>query len=241
MLEAEIWSVARIDQGNAVLLRPLGSDTVVPIFIGDIEAHAILLGLGEAKVKRPLTCDLLLELSRRLGFSLFRVEVYEIREDIFYARLFFSGGDYAESRPLVIESRPSDAIALAAREKCGVYVAARVLEQAGIPADIFIDEAADAASTAGITGNGIDEEDENDETEDDALSGSSSYREAAREISRGSKGAKTPGSPLAAKRRRLQAELERAVEGEAYERAAEIRDLLILLDRQLEQEGRKTP
>ncbi|MDR0732311.1 MAG: bifunctional nuclease family protein [Treponema sp.] len=232
MLETEIWSVARVDQGNAVLLRPLGSDIVVPIFIGDIEAHTILLGLGEIEVKRPLTCDTLLELSRQLGLNLIRVEVYEIREAVFYARLFFSGKGYSGARPLVIESRPSDAIALAVREKCGVFVASQVLNQAGVPAEVFIEKVANSMGdltgdgTAGSTtaGAGIVKGDTGDN--DDIRSGSSSRKR---------------GNPLALKRRRLQAELEQAVAEEAYERAAELRDLLILLDQQLEQERRKTP
>jgi bifunctional DNase/RNase len=227
MLETEVWSVARIDQGNAVLLRPLGSNTVVPILIGDIEAHAILIGLAGTKVKRPLICDTLLELSRSLGLSLFRVEVYEIREDIFYARLFFSGGGYSEPRPLVIECRPSDAISLAVRERCGVYVASQVLNQAGIPADIFIDEIAGNAANSDAGNN---------------AAAPSPREKGVRETPAGTvsegEGSRIPegGNPLATKRRQLQVELERVVEEEAYERAAEIRDLLILLDQQLEQE-----
>jgi bifunctional DNase/RNase len=195
MLEAEIWSVARIDQGNAVLLRPLGMDLVVPVFIGALEVHAILLGLGNIKAKRPLSCDLFLEMIHRLGISLSRVEVHEIREDVFHARIFLSGREYSPPKLLVMDSRPSDAFALAVREKCPVFMAAKVLDRTGIPADIFVEE----------------------ETEEDA---------------------KGEDNSLAARRRRLQAELEESIEKEAYERAAEIRDLLILLDQQLEQERR---
>ncbi|MDR1444288.1 MAG: DUF151 domain-containing protein [Treponema sp.] len=204
MLEAEIWSVARTGQGNVILLRPLGSDTVVPVFTGHAEAHAILLGLGDMKAKRPLTCDVLLEVSRHLGLSLFRVEVYEIREDAFYTRLFFSGREYSKLKPLIIDSRPSDAIALAIREKCTIYIASRVLKLAGVPAEVF-------------TGDGVP-----------------SSRETA-------SGTPAEGNPLAAKRRRLQTDLELAVGNEAYEQAAEIRDLLILLDQQLGQERQKAP
>jgi bifunctional DNase/RNase len=236
MLESEIWSIARIDQGNAVLLRPFNSDVVVPIFIGEAESHAILLGLGDVKVKRPLTCDTLLELSRRVGLYLVRVEVYEIKEDIFHARLLFSGGEYSDSRLLVIESRPSDAIALAVRAKCSVYLAPQVLERAGVPAEIFIEETDKSSLVRGGA------------AENGNAGGGSAKGDVAGNgtVENG----KTPGqrspeakqeNPLAAKRRRLQAELEQAVGDEAYERAAEIRDLLILLDQQLEQERRKAP
>jgi bifunctional DNase/RNase len=192
MLEAEIWTIARTIQGNAVLLRPLGSDMVVPIFIGQLETQAILLGLGDVKTKRPVTSDLFLETIRRLGCTLFRVEVHEIRDDTFYARLLLSGREYPETKPLILDSRPSDAFALAVRCKCPVYVAPRVVEKAGVPTEFIIEQ------TGSI---GMGEED--------------------------------TGFSIKAKRRKLQAELEEVVAGENYERAAQIRDLIALLDEEL--------
>jgi bifunctional DNase/RNase len=214
MLETEIWSIARIDRGNAVLLRPLGMDLVVPVFVGALEVHAILLGLGNIKAKRPLSCDLFLEMIHHLGISLFRVEIHEIREDIFHARIFLSGREFSPSNPLVMDSRPSDAFALAVREKCPVFMAAKVLDRTGIPADIFVEEGATLTEPWPKEG---------------AFEGGRAEK--------GRKDAKEEDSP-AARRRRLQAELEESIEKEAYERAAEIRDLLILLDQQIEQERR---
>jgi bifunctional DNase/RNase len=202
MLEAEIWTIARTIQGNAVLLRPLGSDTVVPIFIGQLETQSILLGLGDVKIKRPLTSDLLLETIRRLGCTLFRVEVHEIRNDTFYARLLLSGREYPEAKPLILDSRPSDAFALAVRCKCPVYVAPWVVEKAGVPAELLIEETSSIGMAAETP---LDEED--------------------------------TGISVKARRRKLQTELEEAVAEENYERAAEIRDLMALLDEELE-EGR---
>jgi bifunctional DNase/RNase len=207
MLEAEIWSIARIDQGNAVLLRPLGSNMVVPVFIGHLEVQAILLGLGEVKAKRPLTCDVFLDLAHQLGLTLFRVEIHEIRDDTFHARMLFFGREFSEAKPLVLDSRPSDAIALAVREKCAVYLAPQVLDQTGIPAEIFIEE----TGAQDLNSSRYEPQDESPKDEN---------------------------TPLTAKRRRLQAELEESVAAEAYERAAEIRDLLILLDQEIEQERR---
>jgi bifunctional DNase/RNase len=223
MLEAEIWSIARIDQGNAVLLRPLGSDTVIPIFIGYPEAQAILLGLGELKVQRPLTCDFFLEMTHRLGLTLFRVEVHELRDDTFYARLLLFGREFSEAKPLILDSRPSDAFALAVREKCGVYVAPQVLDQAGIPAEILIEE--------------LGEQEEKDNAGEPFPVGDFA-KSPAPEGSLDTPPDQKGRTPLTAKRRQLQAELERAVATEAYERAAEIRDLLILLDQEIEQERR---
>lgn len=225
MLETEIWSIARIDQGNAVLLRPLGMDLVVPVFIGALEVHAILVGLGNVKTKRPLGCDLFLELIHRLGISLSRVEVHEIREDIFHARIFLSGREFSPPNPLVIDSRPSDAFALAIREKCPVFMAAKVLDRTGIPADIFVEE-----------------EDEADKAPPPAAEepypAEASFEQDRAGNSPEEGAAKEEDNPLAARRKRLQAELEKTIEQEAYERAAEIRDFLILLDQQIEQERR---
>jgi bifunctional DNase/RNase len=198
MLEAEIWTIARTNQGNAVLLRPLGSDTVVPIFVGQLETQAILLGMGEAKTKRPLTSDLFLETIGRLGYILFRVEVHEIRDDTFYARIFLSGREFPETKPLILDSRPSDAFALAVRGKCPVYIAPVVVEEAGIPAELIIEE----TGSIGM---------ENEASQDNG-DFSSSFK---------------------TKRRRLQVELEEAVAEENYERAAEIRDLIALLDEEI--------
>jgi bifunctional DNase/RNase len=228
MLESEIWSIARIDQGNAVLLRPLGMDLVVPIFIGSMEGHAILLGLGNIKTKRPLSCDLFLEMSHQVGITLSKIEIHEIREDIFRARIFLCGREFSPSKPLIIDSRPSDAFALAIREKCPVFMASKVLERAGIPADIFAEE----GNAAGRIPPLIMGE------ETDGAGAGLPQKEKTPKRTTGE-----AGHALAAKRRQLQAELETAVEKENYERAAEIRDLLILLDQQIEQErrGKETP
>ncbi|GHT91643.1 hypothetical protein FACS1894140_2570 [Spirochaetia bacterium] len=203
MLEAEIWTVARTDQGNAILLRPLGSDTVVPIFVGQIEAQSILIGLGDVKVKRPLTWDLILELARQTGLTLFRVEVYEIRGNTFFARLLLAGKEFSEANPLLLDSRPSDAFALAVRHKCPVFISPRVVEQVGIPADLVIEDVAEFAQ----------------KTEHQTT-------------------IPPKTAPRTAERQKLQTELEQAVTAEEYERAAEIRDLLILLEQEQKNEGR---
>ena len=62
LVEAEIWTIARTDQGNAVLVRPIGSESAVPIFIGQLEAQSILIGLGNVPMPRPLTHDLFITL-----------------------------------------------------------------------------------------------------------------------------------------------------------------------------------
>jgi bifunctional DNase/RNase len=142
MLEAEIWTITKTNEGNAVLLRPFGLDTAVPIYIGQFEVQAILLGFGEIAVPRPLTHDLLLQLIHRIGFELIRVEVRELKENTFFAVLVLSGKEYPESKPLVLDARPSDAFALAVRCKCPVLIAETIVAQTGIPVDHIIEQTA---------------------------------------------------------------------------------------------------
>jgi bifunctional DNase/RNase len=202
MYEAEIWTSARIDDGTALLLRPLKSNLAVPIFIGESEAQAILLGLDGVVVSRPLTHDLFLELLRKDSLSLYRAEVYDLRNNIFYARILLTGREFSEKTPLVLDSRPSDALALAVRFKCPVFISPKVTDQAGLPLEFFLD-------TIGCFG-GISAD-----TIVDKFTG------AEPEL---------PG--FAARRESLRMELDQAVAAEEFERAAELRDVLAFLDRE---------
>jgi bifunctional DNase/RNase len=141
MIEAEIWTIVQTEQGNAVLLRPFGAETVIPIFIGPLEAQSILIGFDHIQVERPMTHDLLLALMEEAGFTLLKIEVWDLKENIFYGRLCFSGGKsgHTAAEPFVLDARPSDALALAVRTHCPILVARKVLDLAGIPADIIAD------------------------------------------------------------------------------------------------------
>ena len=72
------------------------------------------------------------------------MEVHELKDSTFHARLVISGGKFAEEKPLVMDSRPSDAFALAVRRRCPILIASTVVEQAGIPLDFFIAAMEDA-------------------------------------------------------------------------------------------------
>ncbi|GHV76392.1 hypothetical protein AGMMS49942_12130 [Spirochaetia bacterium] len=138
MLEAEIWTIARMEDGTAVLLRPLDTEIVVPIFLGESEAQAILLGMGDV-VSRPLTHDLLLDLIKKDGLALYRVELHDFRDSIFYSRILITGRAFSEKHPLTLDARPSDALALAVRDKCPVFIAKKVTDLAGLPVEFFLD------------------------------------------------------------------------------------------------------
>lgn len=129
LVPAEVWTVAKAEQGSAVLIRPIGAEVAVPIFIGTPEAQAILIGLANHKMPRPLTHDLLLATLTELNVRVSRIEITELKEGTFFARLVLNrdGGD------LVLDSRPSDCVALAVRAKCPIFIDEGVVDEAGIP------------------------------------------------------------------------------------------------------------
>jgi len=139
MLQAEIWTVAQTNEGNVVLLRPLGKNIAIPVFVGQLEIQSILIGMEDISMPRPLTHDLFLSLLTSLGLTLDRVEVQELKGNTFHARLVISGGKYAADKPLILDSRPSDALGLAARRKCPILVSPDIVKQTGIAVDLFLD------------------------------------------------------------------------------------------------------
>ncbi len=132
-VEAEIWTVARTDKGNAVLVKPLGSERAVPIFIGQLEAQSILIGLGNVPMPRPLTHDLVIQMLEKLGVTVERVEITDLRDGTFYGRILMKQG----IKKISIDSRPSDALGVAARLHCPVFIAESVVEEAGIAVNMI--------------------------------------------------------------------------------------------------------
>ena len=139
MLQAEIWTVAQTTEGNVVLLRPLDKNVVIPVFVGQLEIQSILIGMEDIKMPRPLTHDLFLSLLDTLGLALNRVEIRELNGNTFHANLVISGGKYSVDSPLMLDSRPSDALGLATRLKCPVMVSPEIIKQTGISTDLFMD------------------------------------------------------------------------------------------------------
>jgi len=137
LVPAEVWTVAKAEHGSAVLIRPIGSEVAVPIFIGQAEAQAILIGLGSISIPRPLTHDLLISTLKHLNAEITRIEITELKDDTFYARLILN----QNGTDISIDSRPSDCIALAVRVKCPLYIDELVVDKAGISVNI-VQEAA---------------------------------------------------------------------------------------------------
>ncbi|MFT4112051.1 MAG: bifunctional nuclease family protein [Silvibacterium sp.] len=106
-----------------VLLKDPGSDTLLPIWVGLYEANAIALEIEKNQPLRPLTHDLLRELVRSLNAKVLRVVVTELRDDTFYAVIWME----QNGEIVALDARPSDALALAMRTDCPIYVDESVL------------------------------------------------------------------------------------------------------------------
>jgi bifunctional DNase/RNase len=130
MIEVVIDSVrvSLTNQQRIVVLRETNAERYLSIYIGPYEAEAITIALQEIEVARPQTHDLLKSVLNTLGARLVRVEVVTLREDVYYGNLVVESG----GRILNIDSRPSDALALAVRAHVSVFVAREVMEAAGV-------------------------------------------------------------------------------------------------------------
>lgn len=112
-----------------IVLKDVDESRVLPIWIGPLEASSISVALNKVPFDRPMTHDLMLNVIRNMGGTLKRIEVIEIDGGTFYAELVLE----TESGTMRVDSRPSDAIAIAVREECPMYVASEVFEKAGAP------------------------------------------------------------------------------------------------------------
>lgn len=116
-------------QSPIVVLRGVDEPRLyLPIFIGGMEATAIATALAEMELPRPMTHDLMAGMLRELSVSVDRVVVTDLIEGTFYAEITLAD---SAGHAFVLDARPSDSIALAVRTGAGVWVARRVLEEAG--------------------------------------------------------------------------------------------------------------
>jgi bifunctional DNase/RNase len=111
-----------------VLLKVEGKNRFLPIWIGHPEAAAILLKLQKADLPRPMTHDLLASVIERLSATVTAAIITELRDNTFYALIQLD----VQGRELQVDSRPSDAIALAVRTDSPIYVSAALMNTNGI-------------------------------------------------------------------------------------------------------------
>ena len=108
-----------------IILKDVNSETMLPIWVGAYEANAIALEIEKIAPPRPMTHDLLRNLIVELGLTVDRVVVTSLRDNTFYAVIEMSGADGESMR---LDSRPSDAIALALRADCPIFVDLEVIQ-----------------------------------------------------------------------------------------------------------------
>ncbi|WP_168625783.1 MULTISPECIES: bifunctional nuclease family protein [unclassified Cryobacterium] len=133
MVQVRIAGIALDSRAQPIiLLKPLfeepGTGRILPIWIGSQEATSIFIAIEGAEAPRPLSHDLMKTLLETVGAQVERVEVTRIEEGTFYAEITL----LTSAGRLVLDSRPSDAIALASRMDAPIWVEDEVLDEAGI-------------------------------------------------------------------------------------------------------------
>lgn len=125
--------MARAPEGPAVLIRPTGANVAVPVYVDGCIAQSIYIALRGERQSRPLTHDLFLQTLAALQVSVERVEITEIKNiggnGTFFSRLVL----LQDGREVEVDSRTSDAIAIALRARCPIFIDEDVVDQAAIP------------------------------------------------------------------------------------------------------------
>lgn len=112
----------------ALVLQEESGPRKLPIIIGSFEAQAIAIQIEGLKPPRPLTHDLFVKFSLSFHIDLLEINIYKLEEGVFFSNLIFQKND----KQVVIDSRTSDAIALALRFGCPIYTTDEIMEKAGI-------------------------------------------------------------------------------------------------------------
>ncbi len=108
-----------------VILKDLEEKKAIPIWIGLFEASAIATELEKITFSRPMTHDLVCEILKAVRVELLKIEIHDLRNNTFFANIHL----LRDNEPLVVDSRPSDAIALALRANAPIFVAEKVIEK----------------------------------------------------------------------------------------------------------------
>lgn len=153
MVEVVIDSVrvSLMSPQRIVILREKDAERFLPIWVGPYEAEAITVALQEVEMMRPLTHDLLKNAFTAFDALLLRVEIVSLRDDIFYGNIVAE----VDGKVVNLDSRPSDAIALAVRTHVPILVGSEVMEVAGILPERDMQEELPAAPTPASEGKSV--------------------------------------------------------------------------------------
>jgi uncharacterized protein len=141
MIETVVESirVSLVTQHRVVILKEVDGERHLPIWIGSYEAEAIAMELQGVSASRPLPYDLMRTIIDDMGGAVERIAVTDLSDDVFYARIVLR----QNGREVEIDSRPSDAIALAVRSRVPILVDDSVMEKAGVMLSADDDDDAD--------------------------------------------------------------------------------------------------
>jgi len=156
MVEVVIDSirVSLMSQQRIVILREMDAERYLPIWIGPYEAEAITVALQETEVARPLTHDLLRNVFRDLNADVLRVEVVSLRDEVYYGNIVVE----VNGETITVDSRPSDALALAVRAHVPILIAEEVMDSAGIIPEENLEDEVDEVVPAEDAGDGEESE-----------------------------------------------------------------------------------
>jgi bifunctional DNase/RNase len=143
MIEVTIDSVRvnLMSPQRLVILREVGADRYLPIWVGPYEAEAITVALQEVEMVRPLTHELLKNVFTAFNAKVKRIEIVSLKEDIFYGNIVAE----VNGQETNVDSRPSDAIVLAVRAHVPIMVDESVIQNAGITPESDVDSSSSAA------------------------------------------------------------------------------------------------
>ncbi len=139
MIEMRVMGIA-IDTASGspiIVLNDKDNRKALPIWIGSAEASAIIRKIENIKVVRPMTHDLIIDVIEKTGYQVDRVEINDVEKDTYFSTIFLVNED---GKVVTIDSRPSDAIAIAIRVDAPIFVSAKVLADGSVSCDSAKDE-----------------------------------------------------------------------------------------------------
>ena len=140
MIEMNVMGIA-IDTASGspiIVLNDKENRKALPIWIGSAEASAIIRKIENIKVLRPMTHDLIIDIIEKTGYEISRVEINDVEKETYYSTIFLAN---EAGNEIAIDSRPSDAIAVAIRVDAPIFVSAKVLADGSVSCDSEKDEA----------------------------------------------------------------------------------------------------
>ena len=139
MIEMKVMGIALDTRSGSpiVVLHDLDNRRALPIWIGSAEASAIIRKIEKLSVTRPMTHDLIVDIVKKTGYKISKVEINDVEKETYYATLYLKND---KDEVIEIDSRPSDAIAIAIRVDAPIYVTPNVLSSGSVSTDSAKDE-----------------------------------------------------------------------------------------------------